>query len=97
MTNIDRILGALANPTRREAMRLFSDGRECCLCELMERLGVGQSSMSRHMSALRTAGLVVDRRDAQWVRYRRDTTIAPAFAAVLDAVLSVAVDPATAI
>ena len=53
------------------ALRLVWDGREHCVCELMRELGASQSRMSRHMAALKTAGLVVDRRDAQWVRYRR--------------------------
>jgi ArsR family transcriptional regulator, arsenate/arsenite/antimonite-responsive transcriptional repressor len=64
------VLSALAEPTRLEAMRLLSDGSEHCVCELMRKLGATQSRMSRHMQVLKQAGLVVDRRDAQWVRYR---------------------------
>ena len=64
------VLSALAEPTRLEAMRLLSDGSEHCVCELMRKLGATQSRMSRHMKILKQAGLVVDRRDAQWVRYR---------------------------
>ena len=37
----------------------------------MRDLGESQSRMSRQLAALKTAGLVVDRRNAQWVRYRR--------------------------
>ena len=62
------ILSALAEPTRLEALRLLWDGQEHCVCELMEQLGASQSRMSRHMATLRSAGLVIDRRDAQWVR-----------------------------
>ena len=65
------ILSALAEPTRLEALRLWWGGREHCVCELMRELGASQSRMSRHMAALKGAGLVIDRRDAQWVRYRR--------------------------
>jgi ArsR family transcriptional regulator, arsenate/arsenite/antimonite-responsive transcriptional repressor len=65
------ILSALAEPTRLEALRIVWDGQEHCVCELMRELRATQSRMSRHMSALKIAGLVVDRRDAQWVRYRR--------------------------
>ena len=43
--------------------------------------------MSRHMKMLREAGIVIDRRDAQWVRYRRNPDLAPEIAAVIDAVL----------
>lgn len=64
------VLSALAEPTRLEAMRLLADGSEHCVCELMRKLGATQSRMSRHMQVLKQAGLVLDRRDAQWVRYR---------------------------
>ena len=85
---IDSVLTALANPVRREALALVSGEQELCLCELMERLGVGQSSMSRHMAALRNAGIVLDRRDAQWVRYRRNPDLPQSAARVVDAVIA---------
>jgi len=37
---------------------------------------------------LREAGLVTDRRDAQWVRFRRNPSLAPALVAVVDAVVA---------
>ena len=40
------------------------------------------------MKVLREAGLVLDRRDAQWVRYRRNPDLAPEFTTVIDAVLA---------
>ena len=82
------ILTAICDPTRRAALALLWDGGEHCVCELMARLDASQSRMSRHMKVLRGAGLVLDKRDAQWVRYRRNPGLAPEFAAVIDAVLS---------
>ncbi len=87
------VLSALAEPTRLEAMRLLSDGAEHCVCELMPVLGATQSRMSRHMQVLKQAGLVTDRRDAQWVRYRRNPDLEPAITTLLDAALSVAPTP----
>ena len=87
MNSID-ILSALAEPIRLEALRMVWDGREHCVCELMRELGASQSRMSRHMAALKTAGLVVDRRDAQWVRYRRAPNLPEAVAALVDAALA---------
>ncbi len=81
------VLTAICDPTRRAALTLLWDGGEHCVCELMARLDVSQSRMSRHMKVLREAGLVLDRRDAQWVRYRRNPDLAPQIAAVIDAVL----------
>ncbi len=85
---MQEILTAISDPTRRAALALLWSGGEHCVCELMARLGASQSRMSRHMKVLRTAGLVLDRRDAQWVRYRRDPDLAPELAAVIDAVLA---------
>jgi ArsR family transcriptional regulator, arsenate/arsenite/antimonite-responsive transcriptional repressor len=82
------LLAALAEPTRLAAMRLLWDGQEHCVCELMERLGATQSRMSRHMATLKTAGLVIDRRDAQWVRYRRIPDLPPAVVSLVEAALS---------
>lgn len=81
------LMSALADPTRLGALRLLWDGREHCVCELMEALGVTQSRMSRHLGILKAIGLVIDRRDAQWVRYRRNPTIAAPVVAVVDAVV----------
>ena len=69
---MQEILTAITDPTRRAALAILWDGGEHCVCELMERLEVSQSRMSRHMATLKAAGLVIDRRDAQWVRYRLD-------------------------
>jgi ArsR family transcriptional regulator len=81
------ILSALCDPTRRAALTLVWDGGEHCVCELMVRLDASQSRMSRYMKLLREAGLVLDRRNAQWVRYRRNPDILPEIAAVIEAVL----------
>lgn len=81
------ILTALCDPTRRTALAIVWDGGEHCVCELMVRLEASQSRVSRHMKVLREAGLVVARRDAQWVRFRRNPDLEPEFRAVVTAVL----------
>jgi ArsR family transcriptional regulator len=87
------LLVALAEPTRLAALRILWDGGEHCVCELMRRLDASASRMSRHMSALKAAGLVTDRRDAQWVRYRLSPDIAPRRRAILDAVMAAMPEP----
>ena len=84
------VLSALAEPTRFEAMYLLKDGDEHCVCELMQAVGATQSRMSRHMQVLKQAGLVTDRRDAQWVRYRLNPDLPAEFRAVLTAVFRAA-------
>ncbi|HLP66946.1 MAG TPA: metalloregulator ArsR/SmtB family transcription factor [Rhizobium sp.] len=81
-------LMALAEPTRLAAVSILWDGSEHCVCELMKRLDATQSRMSRHMQTLKQAGLVVDRRDAQWVRYRLNPDMRPEVRNVLAAVMA---------
>ena len=83
-------LSALAEPTRFAAMRLLKDGDEHCVCELMTLLGATQSRMSRHMQALKQVGLVVDRRDAQWVRYRLNPDLPAEVRSMVEAVFEAA-------
>ncbi|TPW29831.1 metalloregulator ArsR/SmtB family transcription factor [Martelella alba] len=83
------VLAALAEPTRLSAMAvLAADGREHCVCELMRHCQATQSRMSRHMGVLKAAGLVVDRRDAQWVRYRLNPDLDPMLGDVLNATIA---------
>jgi ArsR family transcriptional regulator, arsenate/arsenite/antimonite-responsive transcriptional repressor len=87
------LLAALAEPTRLAALRILWDGGEHCVCELMRRLGASQSRMSRHMAILRAVGLVTDRRDAQWVRYRLSSNLSPTTRAIVAAVMATVPEP----
>jgi ArsR family transcriptional regulator len=40
------------------------------------------------MAGRKAAGLVIDRRDAQWVRYRRNPALSAAYVEIVDAVLA---------
>ena len=85
---MQELLTALADPTRRAALAIIWPGGEHCVCDLMTALGATQSRVSRHMRILRQAGIVIDRRDAQWVRYRRNPQLASDLVAVIDAILT---------
>ena len=84
--SMQEVLTALSDPTRRAALALLWEGEEHCVCDLMAKLNVSQSRMSRHMKILREARLV---REAQWVRYRRNSDLAAELATVVDAVMAV--------
>lgn len=63
------VLEAIAEPTRRrilDAVRMS----ECSVNDLVERIGMSQPGVSRHLRVLREAGLVEVRRDAQRRLYR---------------------------
>ncbi|WP_440997690.1 metalloregulator ArsR/SmtB family transcription factor [Arhodomonas sp. SL1] len=60
----------LGDETRLRALVLLQSEGELCVCELTEALGVSQPKMSRHLAALREAGVVSDRREGAWIHYR---------------------------
>jgi len=61
---------SLADETRLLSLLLIEQEGELCVCELMEALQQSQPKISRHLSQLRQVGLLLDRRQGQWVFYR---------------------------
>lgn len=61
-------LKALADPTRLKMISLLNI-RDCCICELVPLFGISQPAVSKHMSRLKTAGLVQETRKGMWVFY----------------------------
>jgi ArsR family transcriptional regulator len=62
---------ALSDETRLRILALLAGG-ESCVCDIVEVIGVPQNLVSHHLSVLRRAGLVRDRRDrtdGRWVYY----------------------------
>lgn len=68
--NSDRFFSCLGNRTRLFSLLLLHRHGELCVCELMAALEDHQSRVSRHLSQLRSCGLVLDERRGQWVFYR---------------------------
>jgi ArsR family transcriptional regulator, arsenate/arsenite/antimonite-responsive transcriptional repressor len=62
------VLKALSDETRLRTLLLLSR-RELCVCEIVAVLDMPQGKVSRHLSVLRHAGLVVDRREGLWIYY----------------------------
>jgi DNA-binding transcriptional ArsR family regulator len=63
------VLDVIAEPTRRRILDAVRDN-ECSVNDLVERVGMHQPGVSRHLRVLREAGLVEVRRDAQRRLYR---------------------------
>lgn len=64
------VFKSLADDTRARIALLIAGEGELCVCELTESLQESQPKISRHLSLLRTTGLLLDRRQGQWVYYR---------------------------
>jgi ArsR family transcriptional regulator len=60
---------ALGDPNRIRIMKMLEQ-RELCVCEVREILGLSNSTVSKHLSILRDAGLIADSKDRRWVNYR---------------------------
>lgn len=63
------ITKALSDPNRIRAFLALRQG-ELCVCQIIELLGLAPSTISKHMSILKQAGLVDSRKDSRWVYYR---------------------------
>ena len=61
---------SLADETRVRATLLIAEQGKLCVCELMCALDDSQPKISRHLAQLRSNGLLLDRRQGQWVYYR---------------------------
>lgn len=61
---------ALADDIRLKSLLLIQQKGELCVCELMTALDEAQPKISRNLAQLRKAGLLLDRRQKQWVFYR---------------------------
>ena len=70
-----RIFGALSDESRLRLLFALRHG-ERCVCQLIELLGLSGSTVSKHLSILRDAGLLDSRKEGRWVYYRM-TTPAP--------------------
>ena len=62
---LNRVFGALADPTRRAILARLADGT-ATVNELVEPFHLSQPTISKHLKVLENAGLVVRGREAQY-------------------------------
>jgi len=75
---------ALGHPARLQIVDMLSI-RERCVCELVEAVGLGWSTVSRHLSVLKSAGVVQDEKRGVQVIYTLALPCVASFSACLDA------------
>ena len=63
-----RIFKAISHPTRLFIVEELSRNRRC-VCELTEMIGVDTSTVSKHLSVMRNAGLLNDERVGNSIYY----------------------------
>ena len=64
-----RFFKVLADEARLKMLWLLFNHRELCVCDVMAALQITQSKASRHLAALRNAGLATDRKEGLWSFY----------------------------
>ena len=73
MLDVIRAFKALSDETRLRILNLLLE-RECCVCEIMQALGISQTRASRNLGILHQAGFLKLRRRGTWSLYSVDKT-----------------------
>jgi DNA-binding transcriptional ArsR family regulator len=68
------VFRALADPTRRDILRLLRDGPRTS-GEIAEHFDSSWATISRHLGVLREAELILSEREGQHIRYELNTTV----------------------
>ena|SRR6185369_917658 len=71
----NQVFKALADPTRREILRLLANG-EMTAGDLADKFDMTKPTVSHHFAVLKEADLIASRRDGQQIIYSLNTTVA---------------------
>ena len=59
---------AISDPNRVRAL-IALRGRELCVCRIIELLQLAPSTVSKHLTILKQAGLIEGRKEGRWMHY----------------------------
>ena len=68
MNDLVTIFKALSDETRLRIIKLLEQG-ELCVCDITAALDMVQPKVSFHLSTLKEAGLIKDRKQGKWIHY----------------------------
>ncbi len=60
---------AIGHPVRLRLLAMLRDG-PLCVCQMTAVVELAASTVSEHLSELRKAGLISERKEGRWVEYR---------------------------
>lgn len=66
----NEVFRAIAEPRRREVIGMLSDGQEYAVNDIVLRMNIAQPAVSKHLGALRKAGVVTVVKRGQHRMYR---------------------------
>jgi len=79
MRDVVTIGKALSDDNRVRILAIL-EGRELCVCQVIELLGLAPSTVSKHLSILKHARLIDGRKHGRWMYYRLADEDVPAVA-----------------
>jgi ArsR family transcriptional regulator len=68
MNDLVILFKALSDETRLRIIKLLEKG-ELCVCDITAALDMVQPKVSFHLSTLKEAGLIKDRKQGKWIHY----------------------------
>lgn len=68
LENLTTIYKALSDETRLKILKLLENG-ELCVCDIVSAFNTSQPKISFHLSVLKDAGLINDRKEGKWSYY----------------------------
>ncbi len=68
MKKLTKAFKALSDSSRIRILKML-ETRPLCVCEITEVLGLATSTVSKHLSILRDAEFILDKKDGKWVNY----------------------------
>ena len=71
MNELTTIFKALSDVTRLRVLKLLEQG-ELCVCDIVAALDMVQPKVSFHLSTLKEAGFIKDRKQGKWIHYSLD-------------------------
>jgi ArsR family transcriptional regulator, arsenate/arsenite/antimonite-responsive transcriptional repressor len=63
------VFKALSDPNRIRIVKMLGE-RQLCMCEVREMLTLSNSTVSKHLTILRNADLLLDSKEGKWVNFR---------------------------
>ncbi|MBC8374780.1 MAG: winged helix-turn-helix transcriptional regulator [FCB group bacterium] len=69
MRSTTNVFKALSDTNRLRILMMLKE-KSLCVCEMVDILELANSTVSKHLSVLRNANLIMDEKSGRWVNYR---------------------------
>jgi len=63
-----KIFKALSDPNRLRILKMLQT-KSLCVCEITDVLRLATSTVSKHLSILKSTGFIIETKDGKWVNY----------------------------